>query len=208
MEDILDVYHRPYDSRRPLVCMDEQPVQLIRETRLPQPAQPGMPARYDFEYERNGTAAIFLFTEPLKGWREVHVTERRTAKDWAQHVRHLLDVHYPHADVVCLVMDNLNTHKIASLYEAFPPEEARRLARRLDIHYTPKHGSWLNIAEIELSALTRQCLDRRIPDIDSMRRETTAWQNNRNTNQTGVKWHLTTDDARIKLNRLYPQYQA
>ena len=188
--------------------MDEQPVQLIKETRLPQPTQPGMPARYDFEYERNGTAAIFLLTEPLNGWREVHVSEHRTAVDWAQQIRYLLDVQYPHAETVCLVMDNLNTHKLASLYEAFPPEEARRLARRLEVPYTPKHGSWLNIAEIELSALTRQCLDRRIPDIDTMRREVTSWQLDRNTNQTGVKWHFSTDDARIKLNRLYPQSQA
>ena len=208
MEDILDVYHRPYDPHRPLVCMDEQPVQLTKETRVPRPTQPGVPARYDFEYERNGTAAIFLFTEPLKGWREVNVTERRTAVDWAQQVRHLLDLQYPHAEAVCLVMDNLNTHRIASLYEAFPPQEARRLARKLDIHYTPKHGSWLNIAEIELSALTTQCLDRRLPDIDTMRSETTAWQQGRNTNQTGVNWHLTTDHARIKLNRLYPKYEA
>ena len=204
----MDVYHRPYNPRRPLVCMDEQPVQLTKETRIPQPAQPGVPARYDFEYERNGTAAIFLFTEPLEGRRQVSVTEHRTAVDWAHQIRHLLDVQYPDAKAICLVMDNLNTHTIASLYEAFPAQEARRMASKLDIHYTPKHGSWLNIAEIELSALTTQCLDRRIPDLDTMRSEVTAWQVDRNANQTGVKWHLKTEDARIKLNRLYPQYQT
>ena len=208
MEDVLDVYHRPYDPHRPLVCMDEQPVQLIKETRVALPAQLGAPACYDFEYERNGTAAIFLFTEPLKGWREVSVTEHRTGVDWAHQIRHLLDVRYPNAEAICLVMDNLNTHRIASLYEAFPPQEARRLARKLDLHYTPKHGSWLNMAEIELSTLTRQCLDRRIPDIDTMRSEVASWQLDRNANQTGVHWQFTTDDARIKLSRLYPQYHT
>lgn len=208
MEDVLDVYHRPYNPHRPLLCMDEQPVQLIQETRVPQPMQPGVPAHYDFEYERHGTAAIFLFTEPLKGWREANVTEHRTGVDWAHQIRHLLDVHYPDAEAICLVMDNLNTHRVASLYEAFPPQEARRLASKLDIHYTPKHGSWLNMAEIELSALTRQCLDRRIPDIQTMRSEVVSWQLDRNANQTGVNWHFTTDDARIKLNKLYPQYHT
>jgi len=208
MEDVLDLYCQPYDPRWPLVCMDEQPVQLVKETRRPEGARPGYPARYDYEYERNGTANIFMFTEPLPGWRHVPVTEHRTRLDWAYQVRELLEVHYPEAEGVCLVMDNLNTHNRASLYEAFEPEEARRLARRLDLHYTPKHGSWLNIAEIELSALTKQCLNRRIPDIETLRAEVAAWEAARNHNQKSVDWQFTTNDARIKLKRLYPQTKA
>jgi hypothetical protein len=205
MEDILEVYRRPYDPRRPVVCMDEQPMQLIKETRLPLPGAPGKAERYDYEYERMGTANHFLFTEPLGGWRRVDVRSRRTGIDWAKEVKTLLDKDYPDADQVTLVCDNLNTHRMASLYEAFEAAEARRLAERLDIHYTPKHGSWLNIAEIELSVLTQQCLDRRIPDLATLEREIQAWQQRRNTRQKGVDWRFTTEDARIKLKRLYPQ---
>lgn len=208
MEDVLDVYQKPYEPNWPQVCMDEQPVQLVKETRTPVPAAPGQPARYDYEYERNGTANLFLFVEPLGGKRHVNVTPRRTAVDWAYQIQELLDVHYPQAQGIRLVMDNLNTHTIASLYQAFPPEQARRLAARLDIHYTPKHGSWLNIAEIELAALTKQALNRRIPDPDALRRQTAAWQHNRNASQTGVDWQFTTEDARIKLKTLYPQIQT
>lgn len=207
MEDVLEVYHRPYDPTHPVVCMDEQPVQLIKETRLPLPAVPGRPQCVDYEYERNGTANIFLFTEPLGGWRQARVRERKTAVDWAQEIRWLLEEQYPQAECVVLVCDNLNTHKIASLYETFPPEVARRLVERLEIHYTPKHGSWLNIAETELSVLTRQCLSRRIPDQSTLIEETDAWSTTRNTTHKAVHWHLTTDDARIRLQRLYPQFQ-
>lgn len=208
MEDILDVYCLPYDAKRPQVCMDEMPVQLVKETRRPIPSGPGRPERYDFEYERNGTANLFLFTEPLGGWRHVSVTERRTAVDWAHQIRELLEVHYPDAESIRLVVDNLNTHRVASLYEAFEPEEARRLARRLDIHYTPKHGSWLNIAEVELSALSTQCLKHHISDIGTLIRDTAAWEANRNQKQKAVDWRFTTPDARIKLKRLYPQIKA
>jgi hypothetical protein len=186
----------------------EQPRQLIKEVRKAIPPEEGKPARIDYEYERNGTANIFMFTEPLGEWRHVEVTEHRTSKDWAYQIRDLLDVSYPHAKSLRLVMDNLNTHKIASLYEAFEPEEARRLAKRLEIHYTPKHGSWLNIAEIELSALTQQCLDRRIPDIETLRKEVEVWERNRNNKQKSVDWQFTIEDARTKLKRLYPQYQS
>lgn len=208
MEDVLEVYHRPYDPKRPQVCMDEQPVQLIKQTRVPLPAVPGRPFCEDYEYERNGTANIFLFTEPLGGWRQARVRERKTAVDWAHEIRWLLEDQYPEADCVVLVCDNLNTHKIASLYEAFPPEIARRLVERLEIHYTPKHGSWLNMAETELSVLTRQCLDRRIPDQPTLIEETNAWGLTRNTNLKTIDWRLTTADARIKLKRLYPQFHS
>ncbi len=174
MEDVLDVYKREYDENCPVVCMDEKPYQLLNESRKPIPMRPGEIKRYDSEYIRNGTCSIFIFTEPLKGWRNVSVSERRTKKDWARNVEELLIVHYPDAPKVCLVMDNLNTHTISSLYEAFPPEKARALARRLEIHYTPKHGSWLNIAEIELNAMTAQCLGRRLPDIDTLSTELMA----------------------------------
>ena len=204
MEEILDLYRRPYDPKRPLVCMDERPMQLLKETRAPLPPGPGRPARYEYEYERNGTAVHFLFTEPLAGWRKANVRERRTAFDWAAEARILLEEDYPDARKVVLVCDNLNTHKIASLYKAFGPAEARRLARRLEIHYTPKHGSWLNIAEIELSALTKQCLDRRLGDLDTVRRETAAWARDRNAAQKSVDWQFTTANARIKLKHLYP----
>jgi DDE superfamily endonuclease len=208
MEDILEVYHTPYDPQVPMVCMDEQPVQLIKETRQPLPAEESKPARYDYEYERNGTANIFLFPEPLMGRRFVSVRERKTALDWATEVQHLLEVQYPEAVRLRLVCDNLNTHSIGSLYEAFPPEQARRLASRLEIHHTPKHGSWLNIAEIELSALTLQCLDRRLPDIATLSEETTQWEQRRNASHKGVDWQFSTHDARIKLRRLYPQIQS
>jgi hypothetical protein len=188
--------------------MDEQPVQLVKETRPPQPAIPGSPPRVDYEYERSGTASLFLFTEPLQGRRTVQVRERRTAVDWATDIQHLLEVQYPEATRVRLVCDNLNSHKLGSLYAAFPPDTARRLAQRLELHYTPKHGSWLNLAEGALRVLTRQCLNRRIPDIDTLRQETQAWQTRRNGGQKGVDWQFTTPDARIKLKRLYPRIQT
>jgi hypothetical protein len=208
MEDVLDVYQRPYDPRSPMVCMDEQPVQLIKEVRPPLPAAEGKPARYDYEYERNGTANIFMFTEPLRGFRTVSVREHKTAIDWATEVQQLLDTQYPETERIRLVCDNLNTHGIGSLYEAFPPEQARRLASRLEIHHTPKHGSWLNIAEIELSALTIQCLDRRLPDLEALINETTQWEKRRNASPKGVDWQFSTHDARVKLKRLYPQMQS
>jgi len=207
MEDVLDLYHEPYDPKWPVVCMDEQPRQLIKETRRPVQPEPRRPARYDYEYERAGTANLFVFCEPLAGWRRVEVTERRTRLDWAHQVRRLLDCDYPEAERVRLVLDNLNTHSIASLYEAFEPTEARRLARRLELHHTPKHGSWLNIAEVELSALTKQSLNRRIPDTATLRRQTQAWTRQRNAKQKGVDWQFSTADARIRLNRLYPESQ-
>ena len=207
MEDVLEVYRRPYDAKRPVVNMDERPVQLVKETRTPQPTRPGRPRRYDYEYERAGTASVFLFTEALGGWRRVTVHERRTAVDWAEEVRSLLDEEYPDAEKVVLVCDNLNTHKTASLYEAFPPEEARGLAERLEIHYTPKHGSWLNIAECEVSVLSRQCLGRRTPSLGALKRKVAPWARDRNKRQRGVDWRFTTADARIKLKRLYPQIQ-
>jgi DDE superfamily endonuclease len=208
MEDILEVYQRPYDPDRPVVCLDEQPTQLIAETRTPLAGEPGQPQRYDYEYERAGTANNFMVTEPLAGWRKVNVRATKTALDLAHEVKELLDIDYPDAEKVVLVWDNLNTHAPASLYKAFPPVEARRLLDRLEIHYTPKHGSWLDMAEIELSVFTKQCLTRRIPDIDTLRREAKAWAKRRNNEQTGVDWHFTTADARIKLNRLYPQVKA
>ena len=204
MEDALEVYQRNYDPQRPVVCLDETSKQLVRETRQPVPAAPGHPARIDYEYERNGTANLFLVTEPLVGQRYVTVTERRTAVDFAGVIRDLVDRHYPDAEKIVLVMDNLNTHKPASLYEAFEPAEARRLAERLEIHYTPKHGSWLNMAEAELSVLSRQCLDRRIPNKQVLIEEVAAWEQHRNTNHTKADWQFTTADARIKLKRLYP----
>jgi hypothetical protein len=207
MEDILDLYCLPYDSERPLVCMDEQPLQLIKECKEPLPMVPGQPRKYDCTYERNGTAVNFMFTEPLGTWRKVNIRGRKTMIDWACEIKELLDVDYPHVKTVRLVCDNLNTHKIASLYEAFDPQEARRLTRRLEIHYTPKHGSWLNIAEIELSVLTRQCLNRRIPDLQILKQETKHWERERNAKQKSVDWQFKTNDARIKLKRLYPQFE-
>jgi hypothetical protein len=207
METVLDVYRRPHDSDFPVVCMDETSKQLVAETRLPLPPLPGQPERYDYEYERHGTANIFLFTEPLGGWRRVAVTDRRTKVDWALQVRELLDVDYPKAKRVTVVLDNLNTHTYASLYEAFGPAEARRLIERLELVYTPKHGSWLNIAEIELNVLSRQCFCQVIADKATLTQEVAAWEGDRNASQTGVDWQFTTADARIKLKRLYPKIQ-
>lgn len=204
MEDVLDVYHRPYDPARPVVAVDETSKQLVGEAVQPIPAEPGQPERFDYEYVRNGTANLFMISEPLAGWRHVMVTERRTAKDFAEVLRWLAEDVYPEADKVVLVMDNLNTHKLASLYEAFPPEQARRIAERVEVHHTPKHGSWLNVAEIELSVLSRQCLDRRIESVDELLKELEPWEVERNDRAVGVKWRFTTADARIKLRRLYP----
>jgi hypothetical protein len=204
MEDVLEVYTRPYDPRRPQVCLDETSVQLIGEKRIPVPMAPGRLARFDYEYERHGVCALFMVNEPLRGWREVVVADQRTGIDFAHVVKHLVDVHYPDAERIVLVMDNLNTHTPGSLYEAFAPSEARRLADKLEIHYTPKHASWLDMAEIELSVLSSQCLDRRIPDKDTLVREVTAWMHDRNAQHSTIDWRFTTPDARIKLKRLYP----
>jgi len=204
MENVLEVYQRPYDPKNPVVCMDETSKQLIRETRTPITAGPGRITCYDYEYDRHGVANVFMFCEPLGGWRRASVTDRRTKVDWAEQIKDLVDVHYPQADRVTLVMDNLNTHAPASLYEAFEPPEARRLIERLEMVYTPKHGSWLNIAEIELNVLGRQCLGRRIPDKPTLTREVAAWEAQRNADQAKVNWRFTTADARIKLKRLYP----
>ena len=208
MEDVLEVYHRPYDPERPMVCMDEASKQLIGEVREPLPLQPGRTAKYDSEYERRGTANVFMAIEPLAGKRTVRVTDRRTKIDWAQFVKFLLTTVYPEVAIVVLVMDNLNTHSVGSLYEAFDPATARALAERLEIHHTPKHGSWLNMAETELSVLSRQCLDRRIDCQEAMTREVTAWEHDRNRRETKIDWQFTTAKARIKLKRLYPSFQT
>jgi len=204
MEDVLEVYHRPYDERRPLVALDEASKQLVGEVVQPLPPEPGQPERFDYEYVRNGTANLFMISEPLLGWRAVQVTERRTATDFAEVVRWLVEEVHPDAEKEVQVLDTLNTHKVASLYEAFPPEQARRIAERLEIHYTPKHGSWLNVAEIELSVLARQCLDRRIAAVQELRRQVAAWEEERNERGVEIRWRFTTADARIKLRRLYP----
>jgi DDE superfamily endonuclease len=204
MEDVLDVYERPYDPRFPQVCLDETSKQLVGETRTPIPASSGHPAREDYEYERNGVANLFLLTEPLRGWRQVIVTEQRTGVDFAYVIKDLIDVRYPDAERIVLVMDNLNTHTPASLYAAFPPAEAKRLADKLEIHYTPKHGSWLDMAEIELSVLARQCLDRRIADTSLLKGEVAHWVAKRNRVGIGINWRFTTADARIRLKHLYP----
>ena len=205
MEDVLAVYARPYDPKNPVVCMDEKPYQLLSESREPLPIKAGSTEKVDYEYVRQGTCSIFLFTEPLAGWRHAEALPRRTRKDWAGQIKWLLDDQYPDAEKVTLTMDNLNTHGISSLYQAFPPEEAFRLAQRLDIHFTPKHGSWLNIAEIELSALAVQCLGkRRIPTIEELNQNLLVWHVCRNEGQRGVDWQFTTSDARIKLKTLYP----
>ncbi len=204
MEDVLSVYARIYDPMRPVVCMDEKPYQLLEHARDPIPATAGRDLREDSEYVRHGTCSIFVWVEPLAGWRRVHALARRTRLDWAAQVKELLTVDYPDAEAVVLVMDNLNTHNIASLYEAFEPQEAFALAQRLEIHHTPKHGSWLNIAEIELSALTRQCLDRRISDLTVLNTELAAWQHATNADQRQVDWQFTTEDARTRLRHLYP----
>ena len=207
MEQVLDVYERPEDPKHPVVAMDERPVQLVKDMRAPIPAKPGRIARRDYEYKRVDVVSVFLFTNPLQGWRRVSVRERRTAIDWAEEVKYLLDEVYPEAQRVTLVCDNLNIHTIKSFYKAFPAEEARRLASRLELVHTPKHGSWLNIAEIELSVLSRQCLNRRISDLETLRSEVEAWQQHRNKNAGHVDWQFRTRDARIKLKRLYPQTQ-
>ncbi len=207
MEDVLAVYQRPLDPAHPVICMDETSKQLVGETRVALPAAPGQPRREDYEYERHGVANLFLFCEPLAGWREIQITERRTRVDWAVAMRELSDRHYPAAERITVVLDNLNTHGTASFYEAFAPEEARRLAERFDFHYTPKHGSWLNMAEIEFSVLSRQCLNQRIGDAETLRNETRAWTQQRNTASKNLDWQFTTADARIKLKRLYPVIQ-
>lgn len=205
MEDVLEVYTRPYDPRYPQVCMDETSKQLLRDAHQSLPMQPGRPERRDYEYERGGVANLFMFLEPLKGRRWVDVTERRRTKvDWAQQIKKLVDERYPKAERIVLVMDNLNTHTPASLYEAFEPAEARRLADKLEIHYTPKHGSWLNMAEIELSVLSWQCLHRRVADLETLKAEAVAWRERRDTVGGKIDWRFTTEDARIKLKRLYP----
>lgn len=204
MEDVLAVYTRPRDPGRPLVCLDETSKQLIAETRIPVPMKPGQPARFDYEYERNGTANLFMLFAPLEGWRHVKVTDRRTAVDYAHVLKDLADVHFPGAERIVLVQDNLNTHAKSSLYEAFPAAEARRLVERFEWHYTPKHGSWLDMAESELAILAAQCLDRRIPDKSALATEIAAWVKNRNTDNTKADWQFTTADARVRLKHLYP----
>ena len=204
MEDVLDIYQLPYDPKHPQVCMDEASKQLVSEVIQPIPAKMGQPEIYDYEYERQGVANLFILFEPLRGWREIKITERRTKQDWAWLIKELVDVHYPEAETIRLVMDNLNTHMPSSLYETFQPAEAKRILNKLEIHYTPKHGSWLNMAEIELSVLSRQCLDRRIPDALTLTKEVNAWQKDRNNKGTTMNWRFTTADARIKLKKLYP----
>lgn len=208
MEDVLDLYHEPYDPLRPVVCFDEATKQLIAAKRTALPMQIGQPKRYDYEYERLGTANIFMFSEPLAGWRHVKITERRTMIDYAHCMKYLVDERYPAVAVVRVVQDNLNTHTPAALYQAFPPAEAHRILQRLEFHYTPKHGSWLNIAEIELSVLNSQCLNRRIDNQEFLIAETTAWNADRNEHAKIVDWQFTTEDARIKLKRLYPSFHA
>ena len=204
MEDVLEVYTRPHDPARPLVCLDETSKQLVAETRAPLPMLPGRPARHDYEYERKGTANLFMLFAPLEGWRHVEVTDRRTAIDYAKILKDLSDTHFQRAEKIVLVQDNLNTHSPASLYEAFAPDEARRLFERFEWHYTPKHGSWLDLAESELAVLSGQCLDRRIPDRATLECEVAAWLKRRNTNNAKADWRFTTADARIKLKSLYP----
>lgn len=204
MEDVLDLYEQPYDPNRPKVNLDEKSKQLVEDIRPAQPMKPGYPQRYDYEYKRNGTRNLFIFFEPQRGWRHVAVTERRTAKDFANQMKWLVDEVYPDAQLVRVVLDNLNTHKTASLYEAFLPVEARRIARKLEFHYTPKHGSWLNMAEIELSVFGRQCLDRRIPDEQTLKREIATLEEERNMAKASVNWQFTSQDARIKLKNIYP----
>ena len=205
MEDVLDVYELPYDPLRPVVCMDEKPYQLLSEARDSWAMRPGDNKKVDSEYVRNGTCSIFAFVEPLGGCHHVSVREHRKAVDWAEEIKYLVDVMYPDAEKIILVMDNLNTHKPASLYKKYPPEEARRIIKKLEIHYTPKHGSWLDIAEIELNVMTRQCLSRRIESIDILRSELSSWEVERNELQANVNWQFRTKDARIKLSSLYPE---
>lgn len=204
MEDVLDLYAEAYEVDYPVVCFDESPYQLISETRTPLPTEKGQAARYDYEYRREGTCNLFMFFQPLAHWRHVKVTERRTAKDWAQCMKDLVDIHFPNAVLISVVQDNLNTHTPAALYEAFEPAEARRIISKLDFHYTPKHGSWLNMAECEFAVLLGQCLDQRIAEIASVRRKARAWERRRNDAKGTVNWRFTTTKARVKLKRLYP----
>lgn len=208
MEDILEVYQRPYDASHPLVCMDEMSKPLIDETRIPLPISVGQPEKYDYEYERKGVNNVFMVFEPLNGERYVSVTDRRTKIDWAKGVKDIVDNHYPDAAKITLIMDNLNTHKPASRYEAFLPEEARHLLNKLEFHYTPKHGSWLNMAEIEFSALKRQCLDCRIPDQPTLKQKIADWERSRNQRAVKANWQFKTEDARIKLKKLYPSFNS
>ncbi|MEA5467164.1 IS630 family transposase [Leptothoe sp. PORK10 BA2] len=209
MEQVLEVYKRPYDPRHPQVCMDEQPKQLMAEKQTPQPVQPGTPTRVDSEYIRQGVCTVWMFVEPLAGWRDVQVSERRTAVDWAQYVQQLVDhPRYAMAETITLVCDNLNTHTLASLYKAFEPQEAQRLIEKLKLVHTPKHGSWLNMAEPELSVLTRQCLSQRIEYLDDIKQQAQQWTLQRNQKQKGIDWQFTTDDARIKLKHLYPKIES
>jgi hypothetical protein len=204
MEDVLELYEEEPNEHRPKVCFDEQPYQMVTETREPLPLEPGQPMRYDYEYGRGGSCNLFIFFCPDSGWREVKVTAQRTATDFAHCMKDLVDVHFPDAEAIRVVLDNLNTHTPASLYLAFPPEEARRILRKLEFHFTPKHGSWLNMAEIELSVLTGQCLNRRLPDTASVVRETSAWKDARNAERATIRWRFTSAKARTKLQRLYP----
>lgn len=205
MEDVLEVYHRSPDPKRPLICMDETSKQQIKETRQPIPMQPGQPECYDHEYERNGVSNLFMFFSPTENWRHVIVTDRRTKIDWAIAMKELADIHFKDAEKIIVVLDNLNTHNASSFYEAFEPEEARRLTERFEFHYTPKHGSWLNMAETELSILFRQCLDKRIPDQTTLKKQVANWETQRNNNQSTIDWQFTINNARVKLKRLYPK---
>lgn len=204
MEDVLDLYAEPEDAKRPRVCFDECPYQLISETRQPLPGKPGRPQRYDYEYKREGTCNLFMLVQPHVGWRHVKVTKRRTKADFAQCMKDLVDLHFPDADLIRVILDNLNTHTPAALYQAFEPAEARRIIRKLEFHHTPKHGSWLNMAEIEFSVLTGQCLDRRLPDSTTVAAEVAAWETERNAERATIHWRFTTDKARSKLEHLYP----
>jgi len=208
MEDVLEVYKRPYDPQRPLICMDEMPKQLLTDTRETLPVQPGKAERFDYEYKRGGVADVFMLFEPLAGKRHIEITDQRRRVEWAEVMRIVSDELYPEAEKIVVVLDNLNTHVGAAFYLAFEPQEARRLVERFELHYTPNHGSWLNMVEIELSALTRQCLDRRIPDKDTLMSEVKAWQDQRNSEVIKVHWQFTTADARIKLQSLYPKFQV
>jgi DDE superfamily endonuclease len=208
MEDVLDIYHSPYDEKNPWICFDESCKQLVKETHDPIPAEPGKLERYDYQYERNGVANLFVFFEPLTGWRHIEVTEQRTAIDYAHQMKYLVDERYPMADKIGVIQDQLNTHVKASLYKAFEPEEAKRISDKLEFHYTPVHGSWLNMAEIELSVVNRQCLNRRLPDSSTLKLEIAAWEEERNQKSHSVNWRFTTTDARIKLKRLYPSIQT
>jgi hypothetical protein len=204
MEDVLDLYAEPHDPLKPTICFDESPYQIISETQTPIPAQPGHVQRYDYEYKREGTCNLFMFAEPQQGWRQVTVTDRRTTLDFAQCMKDLVDVYYPHADTIRVVLDNLNTHTPAALYEAFEPAEARRIVRKLEFHYTPKHGSWLNMAEVEFAVLSTQCLDRRLGNVQVVQNEIAAWKRQRNAAHSVINWRFTVQVARVKLERLYP----